>query len=130
MEPSRKLADVERSAVGQVRVVFAPDIFRRVEFGSICGEPFDMNAMTLVRILSNFHAPVNGSTIPKEEDRTAKMLEKMPQKRDNVQAIEVMGPHSDIESQSLPLGGKDQRVKGRNSVLLVEVLPAVGSSSV
>ena len=122
VESSRKLAAVEGSSVGQIRVVFAPDVFRRVEFGSISGKPFDMNAMTSSKEVPHFHALVDGSAIPKEEERSAKMLEKMPQKRDDVQSIEVMCTHSDIESQPLPPGRKDQSVEDRNPVLLVEIV--------
>jgi hypothetical protein len=121
VEPSSKLAAVERSAIGQIRVVFAPDVFRRVEFGSISRKPFNMNAMTSIEKIPHFPALVDGSAIPEEEDGSAKVPEKMSQKREDVQAREIMGAHSDIESQPLPLGGKDQRVKDRNPVLLVKV---------
>jgi len=128
VESSGKLAAVEGSSVGQIRVVFAPDVFRRVEFGGISGKPFDMNAMTSSQEVLHFHALVDGPAIPKEEEGTAKMPEKMPQKRDDVQSIEVMGAHSDIESQPLPLGRKDQSVEDRNPVLLVEIVDLGGLS--
>jgi hypothetical protein len=121
VEPSGQLAAVEGNAIGQIRVVFAPDVFRRVEFGSIRRKPFEMNAMTSSEKIPHFPALVDGSAIPEEEDGAAKVSEQMSQKRADVQAREIMGAHTDIESQPLPLGGKDQCVKDRNPVLLVQV---------
>lgn len=80
-----------------------------------------MNPMMPSKEVLYFQALMDGSTVPEEEDVPAKMPEKMTQKRDNFQSIEVMGAHADIESQPLPLGRADQSVEDRNPVLFVEI---------
>lgn len=81
-----------------------------------------MNAMMPSEEIPHFDALVDGPAIPEEKDRATKMPEKMPQKRDDIQAVEIVGAHADIESQSLPPRGKDQSVEDRNPILLVEIV--------
>lgn len=121
MKPPCELTAVKRCAVGQGGIGLVPDMLRRVKFRRIGREPFHTHPATALKEVPHGHPRVDCPAVPKEHDWPTKMLKKMSQKRDDIQAGEIMGTHSDIEGHSLPVRRGDQRTECRNPVLPIKV---------
>jgi len=63
-------------------------------------------------VLLDCQSSVNASAIPKDDDISAKMHEKMLQERADIQSVKIAGTHADIQSQSLSFGRYGKSIDG------------------
>ena len=99
-----------------------PNIFRRIEFRSIRGEPFNVNPRMPEQKFLHFFAPMDGGPIPQKHQRPPKMFQQIFQKGSHIQSIQIPLPDLDKKSQSAPLGRNGQRSDRRKLVFPVTMI--------
>lgn len=103
-----------------------PNEFIRVEFRSIGWKPIDVEPLMPFDKGLHFSPPVNGATIPEEEDKAAKMLKHIPEKEPNLRPGDVGHVERDEQAHSLALRRNRDRGDRGNPVAFVAV-PVDGS---
>lgn len=99
-----------------------PNIFRRIQFRSIRGEPFNVNPRMPQQKSIHFFASMDRGSIPQKDQRPAKMLQQIFQKGVHIQTIQIPLPNLDKKSQPAPLGRNCQRTDRRKLVFPVAVI--------
>jgi hypothetical protein len=74
----------------------------------------------------NFFTTMNGSSIPQQENRSAKMLEEIFEEGSDIQTSEISGANLNIKGQTFPFWGYRQRTDRRDSILFVEMVKVWG----
>jgi len=76
----------------------APHIFHRIEFRRIGGKPFDLNSATGGKnVVTDQHAPVDGSPIPNQQHFPRNMPLQMSQKFNDLEAFDTARVNLEIE---------------------------------
>jgi hypothetical protein len=81
-----------------------------------------MNSPMLRQEPLHLFAAVNGSTIPKQENRSAQMLEEVLEKGAHIQAIKIPAAKLSVKRQTFPLGRHGKSADSRNPVLFIEMV--------
>ena len=121
-EAPMELIQTARRAVGQRGIALTPHEFGRVKLRRVGREPLHLDSRTLRQVALNFLAPVDGASIPQENDRAPEMFEQMLQERDDMQSREIIAAQPDIEADALAVRRNAERVDGRDLVLPVEIV--------
>jgi len=121
MEAAAQLVDVPWGAVRQSRIILIPNVFGRVELGSVSREPLHMDAGMASQVIPDVSAPVDGSPVPQKDDRSLEVFEQVFKENNDIEPCEVVRPEVDIKAHALSLGRDGEGVDGRNAVMLVDV---------
>lgn len=99
-----------------------PDMLSWVKFWSIRRKPFNMNSRMFCQEMLDFFAAMNGCPVPQKHNVVTKMLEKMSQKRPNINAGKVVCPEPDIEDNSFSLRRNTESRNSRDFILAVKMI--------
>ena len=101
---------VLRHTVGRVALEIVPYLLDRVEFWSILGKEFGLQARMVQEHLSDGRPLMDLALVPQKNDRAWRMLQQAPQDGPHVRGLEVLVLKRDIDRD--PLAG---RADGKNA---------------
>ena len=106
--PSQRTAQVASQlcagfmdAVGQVSFSMSPDMFHRVQFRRIAGEPIDMQARLFGQERLNVTAPVDFPAIPNNEYMATQMTQQLTQERNDLQPCYIVDMEPSVKPKPL-----------------------------
>ena len=120
-ESASKFTDVLGRPVGQRVLGLCPDELIRVQLRGIGREPMHMEPLVSVQKVVDADAPVNGATIPEEQERPAHVLEEVAQESDHLHPRDVGAVEPEVQSKSCACGGDGNGRDGGEPISLVAV---------
>ena len=124
-EHAVEFRDVLGAAVGQPAVALAPDILSRVEFRSIRREELVLDPGMLSQEVLHCPAAVDRALVPEQDQGAAKMLEQVPEKSSDIQAVEASGLKANVQGHAAP-SGRHRQGTDRGDMSLLVVIPGIG----
>ena len=120
----KSIADVFSMAgltVGGAPFEIVPDLLNRVEFRSIAGEPFDMEAGVVLSQSGQVRSLVDATPVPQQDDVPPQVMKQLPQKSGHVQGLKVVLLEADVKPQMLADRRDGKSRQGRNAVVFVVI---------
>src|SRR5579863_9267720 len=96
---SAQLAQVFRAQVGnRMMLEIAPEVLDRIEFGSVCREPFDFEPVAmLLDELGNLPAPVHGQAVPDHQQGSRQLAQETAEKVDQLWSADRSWVQAEVE---------------------------------
>src|ERR1035437_7954477 len=112
---------VLRQAVGSMALEIVPDLFDRVEFLSILGEEFGLQALVVQEYLSDDRPLMDLALVPRQNDRPGQLSQQAPQEGPDVNGLEVVFPKRDIDRNPVAERADGKNRQRQDAVVLVVV---------
>ena len=121
VERGAKMPPATKQTVRRMALEVIPDLFDRIEFRGIAGEPFNMKSRIFLAQSSNEGTLVNAAIVPQQDDRAAQMAQERAEECGNVLCAVV--PRLEVEIQTHPPadGRHTEGRQGGNAIMAVVV---------
>ena len=120
-EPRSKLNNVLGCTVGQRIFGFGPHKLIGIEFGGIGRKSMHMEPLVLANELLNDEAPVDGTAIPQQHNRSAQVAQKVTQETDDLHPGNIDAVEAEVKSKPMAPWGDGEGGDGRNPLPVVAV---------
>ncbi len=116
-----QLSLVEGHAIGSTALEFVPDLLGRIEFRRVTRKGFDLQTGMIVQDLCDERSPVNPTSIPEQNDNSAKMTQKSSEEPGHMGRLEVLLLEANVETHVLSLNRYSEGAEHWDAVMSVEV---------